>query len=243
MRIEITTTFRRVRTTRGFSLVEMAIVLAIVALLMAGLLPTLSGQIEQGRRTETRKALVEIQQALMGFAIINNRLPCPTNTTDPAAVGYGLEAANCSAAPGGEGYLPWKTLGLTETDAWGSKRPNSASPWTGYWRYRVDRNFANSGVPVTLSTAFSADALSINDRNGNALTTASERPIAIIFSTGPDTIGNGQNNPDTSFEPATGIYMSDTPGQLSDGSNFDDILIWISRPQLLNRLVAAGKLP
>ena len=39
----------------GFSLIEMAMVLTIVALLMAGLLPTLSGQIEQGRRTETRK--------------------------------------------------------------------------------------------------------------------------------------------------------------------------------------------
>ncbi len=72
------------RPIDGFSLVEMAIVLAIVAMLMAGLLPTLSSQIEQQRRNETRKQLAEIQQALMGFAIMNGRLPCPTTETNPA---------------------------------------------------------------------------------------------------------------------------------------------------------------
>jgi prepilin-type N-terminal cleavage/methylation domain-containing protein len=236
----------------GFSLVEMAIVLAIVALLMAGMLPMLSGQIEQGRRSETRKMLAEIQQALFGYAVINNRLPCPTTVTDPSNASYGLEAANCSGAPTEEGYLPWKTLGLTETDAWGAKRSNNLSPWTGYWRYRVDRNFANSGVPVTLTTGFSADKLSVIDRANNLLTPAtagctatptSECPIAIVFSTGPDLAGNGENNAPTEFEAAGGTYQSDDQGLLPDNSNFDDILIWVSRPQLLNRLVAAGKLP
>ncbi|HUW25479.1 MAG TPA: prepilin-type N-terminal cleavage/methylation domain-containing protein [Gallionella sp.] len=61
----------------GFTLVEMAIVLAIVGLLLGGLIPTLSAQMESQRINETRKQLDEIQQALMGFAIINGRLPCP----------------------------------------------------------------------------------------------------------------------------------------------------------------------
>jgi hypothetical protein len=41
-----------------------------------------------------------------------------------------------------------------------------------------------------------------------------------------------------SFETTGGVYQSDVPGP-----NFDDILIWISRPILFNRMVAAGKLP
>ena len=60
----------------GFTLIEMAMVLMIVALLLGGLLPTISSQAEQRHENDTRKQLDEIQQALIGFAIINGRLPC-----------------------------------------------------------------------------------------------------------------------------------------------------------------------
>ncbi len=220
----------------GFSLVEMAIVLVIVALLMAGLLPTLSSQIEQQRRNDTRRQLAEIQQALLGFAIINGRLPCPIDPTitNPATAGYGQEAANCQGNAAAEGYLPWQTLGVSEIDAWGTKRSNAGDPWSGYWRYRVDRNFANSANPITMTTPFSADQLTVRDGAGNNLT-GSERPVAIVYSTGPNLTADGQN---ATYEATSGIYQSDVPTP-----TFDDILVWISRPQLFNRLVAAGKLP
>jgi prepilin-type N-terminal cleavage/methylation domain-containing protein len=223
---------------KGFSLVEMAIVLTIVGLLMATLLPSLTSQMEQQRRMETRKQMEDIRQALMGFAVMNGRLPCPTTQTDPANANYGMEAGSCNSNPAAEGYLPWKTLGVTEIDAWGTKRSSTSSPWNGYWRYRVDRNFSNSGSLIVLTTNPHAnDALTIRDSAGNSLISTSERPIAIVFSTGPDLLPNGQN---TSFESGgtPGIYESDVPG-----SNFDDMLIWLSRPQLFNRMVAAGKLP
>ncbi len=213
----------------GFSLVEMAIVLTIVALLMAGLLPTLSGQIEQQRRNDTRRQLAEIQQALLGFAVINGRLPCPTTEPDPAAALYGQEpAGGCAAVPASEGYLPWKTLGVSEIDAWGTKRSNAGDPWNGYWRYRVDRNFA---VPFAL-TASPADTLKVFDNAGNQLTSNSEAPVAIMYSTGPDLTPNGRNG---TFDAE---YQSDVPSP-----TFDDILVWISRPQLFNRMVEAGRLP
>ena len=228
-----------IKGSKGFSLIEMAIVLFIVALLLGGLLPTASSQIEQQRRNDTRKQLDDIRNALFGYAIINGFLPCPSTMLDPANANYGSADASCSANAVAEGYLPWKTLGVTETDAWGSKRNNIGDPWTGYWRYRVDRNFA--GIAFTLGTGFGTcpgatlDCLVIQDSAGNTLTNSTERPVAIVFSTGQNVTPNGQNS---SFEPANAIYQSDVPNP-----TFDDILIWISRPQLFNRMVAAGKLP
>ncbi|MGE5757707.1 MAG: type II secretion system protein [Sideroxydans sp.] len=222
------------RKRGGFSLVEMAIVLAIVSLLLAGLLPTISGQIEQQRRNETRKQLAEIQQALLGFAIMNGRLPCPTTMANPADATYGQEpAGGCAGVPAPpDGYLPWKTLGVSEIDAWGSKRTGAGDPWTGYWRYRVDRSYSNS-LPFNLSTGFT-DNLSVIDSGGNTITSGTEHPVAIVFSTGPNVTADGEN----STANFNSVYQSDNPNP-----NFDDILVWISRPQLFNRMVAAGKLP
>lgn len=234
--------FKYRQLQRGFSLVELAIVLAIVALLLGSLLPTISSQMEQQRRNETRKQMDEIKEALIGYAVINGALPCPTTTSDPANANYGIADANCSANAAADGYLPWKTLGVGETDAWGSKRSSAGSPWIGYWRYRVDRNFVTT---FNLSSGFPADKLSIVNNAGSLITPAtggclgsnptSECPVAIVFSTGPNITADGQN---ASYEATGGIYQSDVPTP-----SFDDILIWISRPQLFNRMVMAGKLP
>ncbi|HEY6094195.1 MAG TPA: prepilin-type N-terminal cleavage/methylation domain-containing protein [Gallionellaceae bacterium] len=226
-----------ISATHGFTLVELAIVLLIITLLLGGLLPTVSSQIEQQHRNDTRRQLEEIRQALLGYAIMNGRLPCPIDPaiTDPANPNYGSAAAACSANPVAEGYLPWKTLGVNETDAWGNRRTTAADPWTGYWRYRVDRNFTGAIILTTGFTCPGGDCLSIVDNAGSSLTNTIERPIAIIYSTGPNLTADGQNG---IFESTAGIYQSDAPNP-----NFDDILIWISRPQLFNRMVTAGKLP
>ena len=221
-------------TQRGFSLIELAVAVLVIALLLGSILVPLGTQIEQRKISDSRKALEEIRETLIGFAIINGRLPCPDIDSDPSAAGYGLEETTCSADPVTEGYLPWKTLGVAEMDAWGIKRTVASSPRIGDWRYRVDRNFA---ATFTLTTAFGADALTVRDSNGTALTSSTERPVAIVFSAGANTTADGQNAL-TSFEATSGIYQADVPS-----ATFDDIVIWISRPILFNRMVAAGKLP
>ncbi|MGZ8256366.1 MAG: type II secretion system protein, partial [Gallionella sp.] len=89
--------------TLGFTLIEMAMVLMIVALVLGGMLPVISGQIEQQRTNETRKQLAEIREALLGFVVTNNRLPCPAtgalNTGVEAVTGTGA-ALVCSAING-----------------------------------------------------------------------------------------------------------------------------------------------
>lgn len=217
----------------GFSLIELAVVLCIVGILAGGLLLPLSAQVEQKRMRDTQRGLEEIRDALLGYALINGNLPCPTSVSDPADANYGLAASQCSNAPSAEGYLPWKTLGISETDAWGIKRHATGDAWLGYWRYRVDRNFA--GATIALGTNFSADALTLRDNSGTTLTATTERPIAIVYSTGKNLTPDGHN---ASFEASGGIYQSDAPSP-----GFDDQTIWLSRPQLYSRLVAAGRLP
>lgn len=222
---------RQYSSTRqaGFSLVELAVVLVIVALLIGGMLLPLSAQRDVRSQAETQKGLAEIREALIGYAIINGKLPCPmlTSTTDPANAAYGMAPSTCS--PGGEGYLPWKTLGVNEVDAWGQKRAASTDPFTGYWRYRVDDSFS---VAFTLSST--ASQLSVKDAAANMLTEASPNaPVAVVFSTGANQTADGLNGDGTANEYQTG-----------DGSpTFDDLLIWIGRPLLFSRMVSAGKLP
>jgi prepilin-type N-terminal cleavage/methylation domain-containing protein len=130
----------------GFTLTELAIVLVIVSLLIGGMLVPLSAQRDIQKVSETQKQMSEIKEALFGFAIINGRLPCPTTQADPASPDYGVEDATCVNV---EGYLPWRTLGISETDAWGNRRLASSDPFTGYWRYRADNAFS---VAFTLGT-------------------------------------------------------------------------------------------
>ena len=217
---------------RGFTLTELTIVLVIVALLIGGLMMPLSTQRDVQNLNETQKSLAEIKEALLGFAVINGRLPCPSTTTDPASVNYGLEDAACNNI---EGYLPWKSLGVSEIDAWGSRRNSAGEPFTGFWRYRVDGAFA---VAFTLSSVPSSN-LVIQNASGNAMTQASpNNPVAIIYSTGPDRTANGQNIDTDAGTTTDAIYQS---GEMS--SAFDDILGWISRPILFSRMISAGKLP
>ena len=230
----------------------------IIALVLGGMLNPLGSLLEGRQRAEAGAGLERIKEALVGFAMINGYLPCPTTATDPNSVDYGLEAAGCSTDPAEEGYLPWRTLGVTEVDPWGLPRTNDGGPFNGYWRYRVDRNFSNSGTLFTMTTALTEN-LTVADSRGNLLTAPTETPVAIIYSTGANLTADGEN---ADFEGATcgnaGGYNPGGSTICPDGeplyqggdavgtgsmATFDDIMVWISRPRLYNRMVTAGRLP
>lgn len=223
---------------QGFTLVEMAVVLVIIGLIISGLLVPLAAQRDIRDMSGTQSSLKLISEAIYGFVVLNGRLPCPSTQTDPANANYGLEDAACSADYASEGYLPWKTLGVPQVDEWGTPRTAATDPWNGHWRYRIDRNFttaASFSTNIITTPPSFGDSLSVQDSSGVSLTSTTERPIAIVYSTGKDLVANGQN---ASYEATAGIYENNT-----NTPTFDDILIWISRPVLVNRLVAAGKLP
>lgn len=215
----------------GFSLVEMAIVLAIVALLLGGLLPTISSQIEQQRRNETRKQMDEIKEALTGYALINGRLPCPANATlVTGSVNAGL--ADCTVTTG---VVPWATLGTGETDAWGRRFTYTAS----------------SSFTTSTFTLISNGTLTIKIAAGGS-NIASNIP-AVIVSHGSN--GLGAYTPQgTQLVPPL-LPLSSDSGELDNTNGgttfvshdftptFDDLVAWISPNILFNRMVAAGQLP
>ena len=242
----------------GFSLLGLAIVLMIIALVLGGMLNPLGSVLEIKQRARAGIELERIREALLGFAMINGYLPCPTTITDPDSDSYGLEDAACNSDPTAEGYIPWRTLGVPEVDPWGLPRNVDSDPFNGYWRYRVDRNFSNSAVLFSMKTAL-ADHLSVIDSRGKLLTAPTETPVAIIYSTGTNLTPDGENTPfegspcgnvsgydaggGTSCPDGEPLYQGGDVSGTGTGAVFDDILVWMSRPRLFNRMVTAGRLP
>jgi prepilin-type N-terminal cleavage/methylation domain-containing protein len=211
----------------GFSLLEMSIVLAILGILLAAIIPSITAQIDQQHRHDTLKQMNEIKDALYGYTIVNGRLPCPAKAPIPTnTANAGI--SDCTLTLG---VIPWATLGTNETDAWGRRFTYSASSAF------ITANFSlNSIGTLTVKTAATGGtniATSIpaifvsHGSNGfGAFTTAG---IQLSPSLAPDEADN--SDPDTIF-----VSHDFTP-------SFDDLVMWISPNILFNRMVTAGKLP
>ncbi len=205
----------------GFSLIEIAIVLFVLALLAGSILVPLSAQMEQRYYDETARTLSDVRDALMGFAVVNRRLPCPDTDSD------GSENVTAGACTSAQGTLPWATLSIGNTDAWGRAL-----------RYRVTLAFANPSATITL---VSTPDLRICPSAGCATT---PNVVAVVVSNGknqgtcagacPDETEN--SNSDTTF-------VNRIRSQAGAGNEFDDLLVWIPATTLLTRLIAANLLP
>ena len=226
-------------------------VLMIVGLLLGGMLVPLSAQMEQQKNSATEKLLAEARDALVGYAVANGQLPCPAAPT----IATGQPNAGIARTPpctngNSTGVLPWATLGVSETDAWGNR-----------FTYRVSSDFADAISSATyggctptitptqatfaLCSAGTLDVLAAAGGTNVALDVP-----AVIISHGKN--GAGAYTQQGTQQPASGNadeqensdgsaennYVSHTPTP-----GYDDLVTWISNNILLNRMVAAGKLP
>ncbi|MDR0735877.1 MAG: prepilin-type N-terminal cleavage/methylation domain-containing protein [Zoogloeaceae bacterium] len=207
-----------VRPPQGFTLLEMAVVLLILALLLGGLILPLAAQREARQWRAAAQELAEIQAALLGYAVLHGHLPCPDVSGD------GVAADSCVAPSAHENLLPFKSLGLNDGN----------DPWGARWRYRADAAFANALSPIALSTGFSSARLKVVNLQGEMLNTDKECAIAIIYSLGPNGKADGRN---ALFAASDARYQSGPPTP-----EFDDTLVWLARPALFARLAAAGRL-
>lgn len=227
---------------RGFSLVELTVVLVIVALLSSGLILGLSAQHEATMTQDARRQLDATKEALLGFAMANGRLPCPAPANLPNT------DANAGLAPAPpcdnalqHGVVPWATLGLPETDPWGNRLT-----YFGSNRFTAALT-GGAQASFTMSTGVPPDNAGLADIRNLAGTTVAIETAAVVVSHGAR--GAGAYRPDGSKiagaaggelenSNATQSFVADTPTD-----TFDDHLVWISPNLLKSRLVAVGKLP
>jgi prepilin-type N-terminal cleavage/methylation domain-containing protein len=260
---------RRSPLQSGFSLVELAIVMLIISILLAGVMMPLAIQREVRGYTDTKKTMDDIREALIGFTLANGRLPCPaTKTVADGTAGAGTEALTGNACTSVTGVIPWVTLNVPETDEWG-----------GRFTYRVTSAFgdtyanstwgcaptANPASPASFALCASGD-MKIQSRTTAkaAYDLTSIALPAVFISHGKNGRGAYRTNgvqiaaapagtdeltnstPSTIFisreiTPASSS-CSDTAGA-TPMCEFDDLVAFVPLTTLMNRMVVSGKLP
>lgn len=228
---------------RGFTLIELAIVLVLLTVLIGGLAVPLSAQIQARRIAETRRIMDDAREAVLGFAMISNgspstnrRLPCPDIEGDgtESLNSAGTECAQAS------GFLPWVDLGVANQDAWGNRL-----------RYAVDRDLADPGKGFATAITAAYPPLSVCQTHACATTVAGNLAFVLV-SHGPNGWGARNINDTTLAAPSAdderenldsgdAIYVSRSATKADAAAGeFDDLLAWVSYPQLVARVCPTG---
>lgn len=134
----------------GFTLVELAIVLAISGILIGGITASIKPVMQRIQIAETRSNMAKIAKHLSVYAVRHNRLPCPADP-NPTAEPFGAERGSdvsgadfgvCSGTVNAEGIVPYRVLGLRPQDI--------RDGWGNYLTYHVTPIFAvDPAAPVT----------------------------------------------------------------------------------------------
>jgi prepilin-type N-terminal cleavage/methylation domain-containing protein len=224
---------------RGFSLIEIALVLVVVGLALGGLMSALGSQLENKRISDTQQALEEAKEALIGYAIINKRLPAPATS----AVN-GVALATCATDVTCTGFIPWATLGSPKRDAWAK-----------LIRYSVTPAFVNNDITVTPPAATkiirtrAAGVLTTEPPNvpvvifshGNANFGTTETGGAIANGGGPGNVDEISNNTGSTGGTAGTIFIRRAPSApTAAGGEFDDLVVTLTSPTLVARMGKAG---
>lgn len=204
---------------RGFTLIEMAVAMFIIALLLGSILVPLQTQIESRNFESTQRILEQAREALIGYAAASGRFPCPASATSNGAEHFsaGGSAANgiCDGSVTSlvastfvyAGLLPAATLGFTPTDAngyamdaWGLNPQNRIRYAVSYQTVGVARPFTtNNGMRTAgMLNILNASLLNVcNTAAGSSNTicaagaTLTSNAIVIIWSLGPNAATSG----------------------------------------------------
>lgn len=133
---------------------ELAVVLVLVGLLIGGAIMGFSAQMEQRTHEETLRRLNAAADAIIAFAIVNKRLPCPARFASTASHSQGLESF-CTAATGTcagtetttvqahgncsnfyDGFVPAASIALQPVDSTGF----AVDTWGNRLRFAISRD-------------------------------------------------------------------------------------------------------
>ena len=196
---------------KGFTLVELAIVLVVLGLIIGLGMPLFGLLVKQNKITETKTIVKEDKVALVGFIQIHGRLPWADTNGD------GKEDTNSTT-----GNLPYVTLGVRGQDAW-------LQPI----RYDVNQKLAS-----TSDLSGFCQALTLISTNGSPdypQTSAGEM-AAVLFSLGENRHPDGQDADVDS--PSNDRVYEDEARALSE--NNDDIVGELSLSYLAGLLCTGG---
>lgn len=229
---------------RGFSLVELAVVLVILGFVLAALLMPLQAQRENTFRLQTENQLEIARRALIGFAQVNGRLPCPAT-----AISGGLEApeGGSSTCVNQLGFLPAVTLGLQPTDQNGF----AIDSWGNRMFYAVTQvntpggaatpDFTTTNEMSNVGIANLAPDLTVCPEAATCPGTfLIKNAVAVIYSLGPTGAQASQGVDEDENPTAPGAntqFVSHAPT-----ATFDHMVIWISPYLLYNAMIQAGQL-
>jgi prepilin-type N-terminal cleavage/methylation domain-containing protein len=158
---------------RGFSILELSIVLAVSALVAIFVYRSYAHRVDEDCYTTTRDQIYAIKDALQGYAVKNSRLPMPASRmADAGDAGAGHEVSDISAitqtAGVSFGALPFEALGLAPSfgaDCWGNKFTyvvttalTKASKRGGYADPTVPGNIIIRGSATTVTSPTGAYA-------------------------------------------------------------------------------------
>lgn len=254
-------------SARGFSLLEVLLALAVLTLALGGLAMPLATQVALRRQAETQRTLDEAREALLGFAALHGRLPCPAS---PASRGNEAFAPGGSALDGRcerfhDGLLPAASLGLAALDDEGYLRDAWGHTPASRIRYAVFGSGESLGgvsnaltrtngmraatllslgsAPHYLYVCHASAGASLSDC-GPAANQVTRRAVFVLISAGPNAHrAPAPGSDEARNQDSTPVFVSRHTGAVGDLAAFDDVLTWASAATLASRLIAAGRLP
>ncbi len=190
---------------KGFTLVELAIVIAIMGILFAASFSLLRLQNTAGHYKATKTHLKAAKEAIIAFAMTNGRLPYTDGNDDNITDGYEDTVTldkSCGYKPC---YLPWMTLSFKEFD-----------PWNQHLRYDV-----NDYLLTTNNSNICAILYEISLHQ----TDNKENTVLPCVTSTSDTIDNGQIDTDTNSNPlgysVSAVIISDS--ELAEGASYPNL--------------------
>lgn len=79
--------------TSGFTLIELTITVAIIAILAAVAIPSYNQYVQKARRTDARESLLRVASAMEKYLLANNQYPDTITTLNDSIKSHGLEAS------------------------------------------------------------------------------------------------------------------------------------------------------
>lgn len=159
---------------RGFTLVEMVVVLAILGVLLSVGIGAMTAQVASSAYSSSKEKQQAIKSALTAYLASHKRLPCPDTDSKPD----GIENPVGGPCTSYFGTVPYITLGIS--------RDMALDAWKAHFGYAVSEDWAND---TTLTTDDRGTLMIATRDDSSAALSANTEAAVIVISYGANGLG------------------------------------------------------